>query len=420
MSASVDPSSSSRPSVPSGSSEHEPVPTPPNSQTATDRPWLHLLLFVLALGSTVYAGAQWVNRTLYYEAQGETVSLLFMSVPEGWLIDGLRYAIPLLGFLTVHEFGHYFAARYHRVRTSLPYYIPFPFNGIGNFGAVISIRQAIPSTRSLFDIGVAGPLAGFVVALGVLLYGFSTLPPPEYLLDLPGHELLKEHIRQHGTFPETPPEPAEGTIVLVVGQTPLYWVLSQFFANVPPMYEMYHYPVLFAGWLGLFFTALNLLPVGQLDGGHVLYALFGHTWHRRFAQAFVFLLLWSGGVGFVQEVRPALADMGTGGAALSWPILAALFYAYLYRPLGRRHKQIVAGTAGLLLGVAAATIVGPALTQYGYTGWLVWTLLIVFLIRVEHPPVMQRNALTPTRRLCGYFAIAIFLLCFSIRPLTVL
>jgi membrane-associated protease RseP (regulator of RpoE activity) len=185
------------------------------------------------------------------------------------------------------------------------------------------------------------------------------------------------------------------------------------------MYEMYHYPVLFAGWLGLFFTALNLLPVGQLDGGHVLYALFGHTWHRRFAQAFVFLLLWSGGIGFMDEVRPALADMGAGWGALSWPILALLFYAYLYRPLGRRHKQIAAGALGLLLGVVGAVAIGPALTQFGYTGWLVWTLLIIFLIRVEHPPVVQRNQLTPTRRVLGYLAIVIFLLCFSLRPLTV-
>ena len=419
MSASVDSSSSSSPSVSDPSPERPPPTPPPSKKSATDRPWLHLLLFVLTLSSTVYAGALWVNRTLYYEAQGESISLLFTSVPEAWLIDGLRYAIPLLGFLTVHEFGHYFAARHHRVNTSLPYYIPFPFNGIGNFGAVISIREAIPSTRTLFDIGVAGPLAGFVVALGVLLYGFSTLPPPEYLLDLPGHEILKEHIRQHGTFPDSLPEPEDGTFVLVVGQTPLYWMLSQFFANVPPMYEMYHYPVLFAGWLGLFFTALNLLPVGQLDGGHVLYALFGHAWHRRFAQAFVFLLLWSGGIGFMDEVRPALADMGAGWGALSWPILALLFYAYLYRPLGRRHKQIAAGALGLLLGVVGAVAIGPALTQFGYTGWLVWTLLIIFLIRVEHPPVVQRNQLTPTRRVLGYLAIVIFLLCFSLRPLTV-
>jgi Zn-dependent protease len=361
-----------------------------------------------------------VNRLLYYEAQGETLSLLFVSVPWGWVVDGLRYAIPLLGFLTVHEFGHYFAARHHRVNTSLPYYIPFPFNGIGNFGAVISIREAIPSTRKLFDIGAAGPLAGFVVALGVLLYGFATLPPPEYLLDLPGHEALKQYIRMHGTFPDAPPEPKDGMFVLVVGQTPLYWFLSQFFANVPPMYEMYHYPVLFAGWLGLFFTALNLLPVGQLDGGHILYALFGNTWHRRLARVFVFVLLWSGGVGFIQEVRPALYEIGPLLGRSSWIILAAIFFGYLYRIFDGRYQFVGMGLVGLLGTVAGALAAGPIFTQFSYTGWLVWTLLVVFLVRVEHPPVVRPQRLTGTRRVLGYLAIVIFILCFSLQPLSVL
>ncbi|PSQ79494.1 MAG: site-2 protease family protein [Bacteroidetes bacterium QS_1_63_11] len=372
-------------------------------QSTPDRYWLHLLLFVLTLASTIYVGASWwANRVLHYEAQDQTISLLVLTINQAWLLDGLRYAIPLVGFLTVHEFGHYFAARYHGVRTSLPYYIPFPFNGIGNFGAVISIRQRIPSTRALFDIGVAGPLAGFVVALGALIYGFSTLPPPEYLLDVPAHEALKEHIRQYG--------------IVVVGQTPLYWLLSQFFANVPPMYEMYHYPVLFAGWLGLFFTALNLLPVGQLDGGHVLYALLGDTWHRRFAQAFVFVLLFSGGVGFVAETRQALREVGPWAGRSSWIILAAIYYGYLYKIFGGTSRRTLLGLCGLLGSVAAATTLG--LSGIGWTGWLVWSLLIIFLVRVKHPPVMQPQSLTPTRRVLGYAAIAIFILCFSLQPLS--
>lgn len=390
------------------------------SDEVKDRVWLHVLLFVVTLASTVYAGGRWVNRALYYEAQGESLSLFFASVPMGWVVDGLRYAIPLLGFLTVHEFGHYFAARHHRVRTSLPYYIPFPFNGIGNFGAVISIREAVPSTRKLFDIGVAGPLAGFVVSLGALMYGFATLPPPEYLLDLPGHEALKMHIRQYGTFPAAPPDPGPGAMVIVVGQTPLFWLMSQFFAHVPPMYEVYHYPVLFAGWLGLFFTALNLLPVGQLDGGHVLYALFGDRWHRLCARAFVFLLLLSGGIGFIQEVKPMLSDIGPLGGATPWLLLAAIFYGYLYRIFRGHHRSMMAGVAGLMGGVGTAAAVGTPLMQYGYAGWLVWTLLIVFLVRVDHPPVVHEQRLPPRRRVLGWIAIAIFVLCFSIQPISVL
>lgn len=403
-------------------------PAPPNAQpdstrtSGSDRYWLHLLLFVLTLVTTVFAGARWASRLLYYQAHDQTVSFFFFTLNQAWLVDGLRYAIPLLGFLTVHEFGHYFAARYHRVRTSLPYYIPFPhfLNPVGTFGAVISIRQRIPDTRKLFDIGAAGPLAGFVVALGALLYGFATLPPPEYLLDLPGHEAVKAHIRQFGTFPATPPEPSEGAVVLVVGNTPLYWFLSQFFANVPPMYEMYHYPVLFAGWLGLFFTALNLLPVGQLDGGHVLYALLGDRWHRRFAQAFVFVLLLSGGIGFMERARPALYEMGPWLGRSSWIILAAIFYGYLCKVFGGTSRRTFWGLGGLLGSVAGALAIGPALTQFGYTGWLIWTLLIIFLIRVKHPPVTRPKTLTPTRRVLGYAAIAIFILCFSLRPLSVL
>ena len=400
---------------------------PPNAQaesprrSATDRYWLHLLLFALTVVSTVYVGADWwAHRPGYYEVHDETVSLLFFSVNQAWLVDGLRYAIPLLAFLTVHEFGHYFAARVHKVRTSLPYYIPSPVipNPIGTFGAVISIRQRIPSTRSLFDIGVAGPLAGFVVALGALIYGFATLPPPEYLLDLPGHEALKEHIRQYGTFPDSHPAAGGDTVILVVGQTPLYWFLSQFFSNVPPMYEMYHYPVLFAGWLGLFFTALNLLPVGQLDGGHVLYALLGDKWHRRFAQAFVFVLLWSGGIGFMEETRRALYEMGPWLGRSSWIILAAIYYGYLYKIFGATSRRTVLGLLGLLGGVAGALTFG--LTGLGWTGWLVWSLLIVFLVQVKHPPVMRPQKLTPTRRVLGYAAIAVFILCFSLQPLSTL
>ena len=386
-------------------------------QPTADRYWLHLLLFVLTLASTVYVGASWwANRLLHYEAHDQTISLFFLTLNQAWLVDGLRYAIPLVGFLTVHEFGHYFAARYHDVRTSLPYYIPFPFNGIGNFGAVISIRQRIPSTRSLFDIGVAGPLAGFVVALGALIYGFATLPPPEYLLDLPGHEALKAHIRQHGTFPDVRPTSGNGMPVLIVGYTPLYWALSQVFANVPPMYEMYHYPVLFAGWLGLFFTALNLLPVGQLDGGHVLYALLGDAWHRRFAQAFVFVLLFSGGIGFMDGMRQSLQDVSPWLGRASWIILAAIYYGYLYKIFGGTDRRTWAGLVGLLSGVGAAMALGW--TGLGWTGWLVWSLLIIFLVRVKHPPVLRPQRLTPGRRILGYLAIAIFILCFSLQPLS--
>jgi membrane-associated protease RseP (regulator of RpoE activity) len=266
----------------------EPTPLTQRFEELTSRPcrpqrlWLHLLLFLLTLFSTTLTWPDWAGRWLLYERLGY----------GALLTDGLRFSLPLLLILTVHELGHYLAARRHRIDATLPYYIPFPFNGIGTFGAVIRIREPIPDTRTLFDIGVAGPLAGFVVALLVLLYALITLPPPTYLLDVPGHETLKAYIQTHGRFPSAPlPSDDPASVTLVLGPTLLFDTLAHFFPYVPPMYELYHYPTLFAAWLGLFFTALNLLPVGQLDGGHVLYALLGSRWHRRLARAFVVLLL---------------------------------------------------------------------------------------------------------------------------------
>jgi len=401
------------PPVPTGNGTPEtaePAPTSrPETPTYKDRTWLHGLLFLLTVASTIYIGGVFVGRVEVYETQGYAYLL--------W--DGIQYSLALLGALTVHEFGHYFAARHHRINTSLPYYIPLPFPPIGTLGAVIRIREPIPSERKLFDIGAAGPLAGFVVALGALLYAFATLPPPEYLLDLGGHEALKEHIRQFGTFPDTMP-PSEGGEVIVLGETLLYWMLAQFFDHVPPMYEMYHYPVLYAGWLGLFFTALNLLPVGQLDGGHILYALFGETWHRRLARAFVLLLLLSGSIGFLEYARPELYAASEWLGQGAYLILAAILFVYLYRTFRGNHVYIATSLLGTLLAARGALWVGEPLTNFGYTGWLVWTALIVFFVRVDHPPVPRHEPLTPRRRALGYLSILIFFLCFSFRPIYLL
>ena len=223
-----------------------------------NRYWLHILLFFATLVSTAYTGASvFIGRATAWD-QGH---LLLGSVSAEFVHDGLVFALSLLGFLTVHEFGHYVAARRHHVSTSLPFYIPSPLIGIGTLGALIRIRQQVPTTRKLFDIGAAGPIAGFLVALGTLLYALATLPSPDYMFGVPGHEELQQFIAHTGQFPDQPLRDPSG-LRMTVGTTPLYWSLAQLFPNVPPMYEMYHYPMLFASWLALFFTALNLLPVG--------------------------------------------------------------------------------------------------------------------------------------------------------------
>jgi membrane-associated protease RseP (regulator of RpoE activity) len=381
-----------------------------------ERRWLHLLLFLLTVVTTVWAGGTLVGRELLYAEFGWGLFL--------W--DGARYAFPLLLFLTVHEFGHYFAARIRGIDVTLPYYIPFPLPflqpNIGTFGAVIRIREPLRRTGQLFDIGAAGPLAGFVVALGVLIYALATLPPPEYVYGLGGHESLKLFVDRFGAFPDQP-LPDGGLGRLTIGQTPLYWALTQFFPDVPPMYEMYHYPVLFAGWLGLFFTALNMLPVGQLDGGHILYALAGPKWHGRVARAFVIVLLFSATLGLVAETGPLLRDLALyggypealGGAGV-WVIAAGLNY-FFFRRLFEERRVAVGGLFALVVASAVALRIGGVAEAIGYSGWFFWCLLIVTLIKVDHPPVTHPEPLTPGRRALGILALTLLVLCFSFKPL---
>lgn len=384
-----------------------------------DRYWLHALLFLLTLTTTVFSGAEMAGRYLVYEAAPALFHVGPLPVSMPFLQDGLLFGGSLLLFLTVHEFGHYFAARLHHVAVSLPYYIPFPFNGIGTFGAVIRIREQVPSMRKLFDIGAAGPLLGFIAAFSVLLLGFLTLPDLSYVDGFPGHDALKDWILRYRAFPDSPLiEPGnEELLTLTIGTTPLYWILSQFFSDVPPMWEMYHYPMLFAGWLGLFFTALNLLPVGQLDGGHILYALVGPLWHRRIARAFVLLLLWSGGIGFISEVEPALASWNLPTGQTSWLVLTMILFLYTKRIFHHDWVHTGAAVFGLTVAIALGLNSSWVVDVFGYSGWLVWCLLIIVFIRVEHPPVAVIEPLTPRRKVLALCSLLIFALCFSFKPL---
>ena len=348
-------------------------------------------------------------------------SVLFTSQAFFYTLgQAVTFTVLLLLFLGTHEFGHFLTAMHHRVDATLPYFIPLPIlSPIGTMGAVIRIKERIETTKKLFDVGIAGPIAGFVVSLITLIYGFFTLPDPaEFVSTFPGHEALKQYVATYGAFPTVPTqEMAEGGM-LMLGDTFLYSFFAGFFENVPPMWEMYHYPFLFAGWLGLLFTALNLMPVGQLDGGHILYGLVGFKKHRSIARSFLGGITVLGGIGVVPLIYdllpnytiPILPDV------LSWMLWAGLLYLLLKKAYHGNHQWILGvGAASLLSSFIILTFFESSVSS-GYTSWAVWAVFIIYLVRVEHPLVTYTQKLDPVRTWLGWLSMLIFVLCISPNP----
>jgi membrane-associated protease RseP (regulator of RpoE activity) len=294
-------------------------------------PAVHALLFLLTLFSMMAAGAmqQGVNPL---QGFGQLVHLV-----EGW-----PFASTLLAILTVHEFGHYFAARRWGVKASLPYFLPLPFvSFLGTLGAVIRIRSPIPHKRALLDIGAAGPLAGFVVAVAACIIGLplSTVVEPEYFGVLPRHL--------------EPTTIQLGAPLLFQGLSA--WLSPEVLAD--DQLVILH-PIAFAGWVGLFITAFNLFPVGQLDGGHIIYALLSRA-HGVIGRVTFTVLL---GLGLY------------GVCSLIWDL--------------------------------------PA----GWPGWLVLALLLTFFGR-RHPALSHPAIpLNPGRQVVGWLCFLVFTLCFTPVP----
>ncbi|MDR8393463.1 site-2 protease family protein [Aliifodinibius sp. S!AR15-10] len=381
-------------------------PSPPPKQFDTKTILKHVGLFVLTFITVSFFGGLFVAQT----AVDPSITSQMM--------EGAVFATVFLAFLGVHEFGHFFAAQYHNVKVTLPYFIPVPL-GIGTMGAVIRIKEKINDTYKMFDVGVSGPLAGFVVSLAVLLYGFSTLPDPSYINNFAGHEAVQEYVAQHGTYPAEPPS-ADSSDVLIVGNTLLYSFLAQFFENVPPMYEMYHYPFLFAGWLGLFFTALNLMPVGQLDGGHILYSLLGFRRHRTVARVCFGVLTTLAGIESVPFIHVSLQSWGLANpyGTVSWLIWAGVLFFLLRKAYHNDHRWI-APVLITSLAVSAGYIylVVGSLQSMSSLIWIVWSFFIAYFVKIEHPPALYEKPLDPTRRRLGWLSMAIFVLCISPNPL---
>jgi len=297
--------------------------------------WINLVLFLLTLLSTLWIGAG--SMGIPATAIQSPLDVLVYIIVQGW-----PFALTLLAILTAHEFGHYFAARYHKLSVTLPYFIPFPLPPIGTLGAFIRLKEPVPDRRKLFDIGVAGPLAGFILAVPLLFYGLAhsqlIVPQPTPGAWVEGNSLLY-YAAKIVTFGKALPNALTGEDVLMNQVTT-------------------------AAWIGLLVTALNLLPVGQLDGGHTVFALFGE--------------------------KARYANMVTIGAM-------ALF---------------------AVAGLEQVQSFLPFLRAVGFTGWFVWLGLIFFMIGPYHPPALDDvTRLDPVRRWLGYAMIVIFIITFVPVPL---
>lgn len=253
-------------------------------------PIINLGLFILTLVSVLLSGALFgLSEPL---PQGFFPAALAL-IERGW-----PFAVSLIAILGAHELGHYFAGRAHGVNVTLPYFIPFPFSPFGTLGAFINMKEPPKNRRHLLDIGIAGPLAGLIVAIPVTLIGLSLSRldvislEPGFGFTIEGNSILYLALK-YLTFGQLLPQPVS------YGDMPaiLYW-LRYFFTGQPvPMggLDVIIHPVAWAGWAGILVTAMNLIPAGQLDGGHMMYVLLGR---KRAARLFPIILVILFGLGF--------------------------------------------------------------------------------------------------------------------------
>jgi membrane-associated protease RseP (regulator of RpoE activity) len=308
------------------------------SELTLKRVVLHSGLLILTLTSCFLTGAllavpeqtpdQLARNSTSPEGSLGLLALVSSAFSDPRLASsGAAYALTLISILLAHEMGHYFACRYYGIRATLPFFIPAP-TFVGTFGAFIRIKEPITSRRALFDIGIAGPLAGFAVAIPASFVGLLT-----------AHAAL--------------PAPASGNSI--VFQDPLLFKAIMRSFDLPRMMEWN--PVYFAAWVGMLATSLNLLPVGQLDGGHVVYAL-----------------------------------------------------------LGRRGHRIVAITMFVVICILALW----TYMIHRWPGWFVYVVMLAFMLKLRHPPVMdEHQPMDRRRQIIGLLGLLVFFLSFMPFPIAI-
>jgi membrane-associated protease RseP (regulator of RpoE activity) len=351
-----------------------------------ETPATHILLFLgtIVTVTSVYLWA-FSNASSFIASLGE--ALLFSAT--------------LLSVLLSHELGHFLAARFHKIDATLPYFIPIPF-GIGTFGAFIQIKEKIKSRRELLDVGAAGPIAGFVVALALAIAGIGQ---SEFVSLSMGNIHLTEGFAY-----------LVGTTDLTLGLGESLGLRSLVFLIKGPAPQgmfLALSPIAMGAWVGFFVTALNLIPASQLDGGHITYAVLGKK-HRIISRAVFMILILLGAWG------DAIA-LGIYGLPTALLLTGFAFYLIFKQQKRKLLKRLL-----LLMVFAHLSVLFWAQVDTGTTIWLIWGM-ILFWMNFDHPPLKDEGAgfseqepvprLDLRRRMIGALALAIFILTFMPVPI---
>jgi len=371
---------------------------------------LQIFLFIITFISATLTGAELIYGRVFFFGENT------LGWPE--FFEGFKYSVPFLGVLTIHEFGHYFTAKKHKTDVTLPYYLPLWLGGLnstfGTLGAFIRIKERINSRVKYFDIGISGPLAGFVAALFVLWYGFTHLPPLDYVFEL--FPVFKQYGNDYGKFLETSPD----YMSLKLGDSLLFNFFEQNVSTgeLPHPYLYTNYPIIFAGYLSLFFTALNLLPIGQLDGGHILYGLIGDRAFNIVSPILFSFFVFYAGIGYFNAYEFTTQD------TQMFFILIGKFAAFIlfnYFCFSKITDSLMTNLIITLSVVSLQLLISYFFpTIEGYSGFLAFGLVIGRFLGVYHPSTSDMKPLTLERKILGWIALIIFVVCFSPKPFTII